>query len=262
VASGESPQPAQRDIGGSFASPAENGDATERRPAASEITDVSFPVSVRGYDRGAVDAYVSQVQHLVAELERTRSPEAAVKQALERVGEQTKGILAQAGQTAEQITTAARQEAEEETTRAKEQGSNVVAAAKSEAAEILARSQADADATVTQARKNAAEHLQAARTEAATLREETEGRLRELEADTDTIRRERSSLLDDLHRLAGGVVEVARAANDRFPPAEASGRTAEGSPQPEVAEEEATAREDAATKTYPAEASAPRDSSA
>ena len=260
MASGEPPKPAQGDIGGPSAPPAESGDVTERRPAAGEIADVSFPVSVRGYDRGAVDAYVGQVQHLVAELERTRSPEAAVKQALEQVGEQTKGILGQAGETAEQITAAARQEAEDATTRAKEQANSVVTAAKAEAAEILARSQADADATTTQAREKAAEHLQAARAEAAALREETEGRLRELEADTDTIRRERSSLLDDLHRLAGGVVEVARAANDRFPPGEASGRTEEGSPQAEATEE--AAAEDTATETQPAEASAPRRSSA
>ncbi len=58
---------------------------------------------------------MSRVQNLVAELEVTRSPEAAVKQALEQVGEQTKGILERVGETAEQITVAARQEAEEST---------------------------------------------------------------------------------------------------------------------------------------------------
>ena len=184
MASGESPQPAQNEVEGSSALPTESGNETERQPAAGGIVDVSFPVSVRGYDRGAVDAYVSQVQHLVAELERTRSPEAAVKQALEQVGEQTKGILEQAGETAEQITAAARREAGDETTRAKEQAGSVVTAAEAKAAETLARSQADAEATMTQARKKAAEHLQAARSEAAAVREETEGRLHELEADT------------------------------------------------------------------------------
>jgi DivIVA domain-containing protein len=74
-------------------------ETTERRNLAQEISDVSFTVSVRGYDRAAVDAYVSRVEQVVAELELERSPEAAVKRALEQVGEQTRGVLEQAGRT-------------------------------------------------------------------------------------------------------------------------------------------------------------------
>ena len=117
--------------------PKRGGEATARLAAPSEIADVSFPVSVRGYDRGAVDAFVSRVQLLVAELEVTRSPEAAVKQALGQVAEQTKGILEQAGATAEQITVAARQEAEDSSVRAKQEAESVVGAAKTEAEEML-----------------------------------------------------------------------------------------------------------------------------
>src|SRR6266516_3639231 len=103
---------------GLAASSEEGGDSTERQSVPSEIGDVSFPVSVRGYDRGAVDAYVNRVQEWVADLELTRSPEAAVRHALERVGEQTKGVLERAGETAEQITGAARQAADEGIARA------------------------------------------------------------------------------------------------------------------------------------------------
>src|SRR5438093_4592049 len=91
VVSGEPPEPGQTDGGLPPASPEEGGGTSERGGVPSEIGDVSFPVSVRGYDRRAVDAYVNRAQHLVAELELTRSPEAAVKHALEQVGEQTKG---------------------------------------------------------------------------------------------------------------------------------------------------------------------------
>jgi DivIVA domain-containing protein len=59
-------------------------------PAA--IRDVSFPSAARGYERRAVDAYVNQVNRLIAELEVSRSPQAAVRHALERVGEQTKAL--------------------------------------------------------------------------------------------------------------------------------------------------------------------------
>src|SRR5205823_909447 len=58
--------------------------------------DVDFPRVLRGYDPMAVDAYVKQTSQLVAELQATRSPEAAVRRALERVGEQISGILKRA----------------------------------------------------------------------------------------------------------------------------------------------------------------------
>jgi DivIVA domain-containing protein len=228
VVSGEPLDPGQTDSGGSPAPPEEGGDSTERRGVPREIGDVSFALSVRGYDRAAVDAYVSRVQHLVAELEVNRSPEAAVKQALERVGEQTKGILERVGETAEQITVAARQDAEERTAAAKQEAEDIVANAKAAAAESIARSKADAEATVAQARKEAAEHLQRAKDEVAALREEAAARMRELHADTETIRHERSQLLDDIREIATRVEEVASAANARFPPPEAAEQAEEG----------------------------------
>ncbi|HEY1510862.1 MAG TPA: DivIVA domain-containing protein [Solirubrobacteraceae bacterium] len=79
----------------------------------SKAADVHFPVALRGYDRIAVDAYVKQTSQLVAELQATRSPEAAVRRALERVGEQISGILQRAHDTAEQITTQSRSDAED-----------------------------------------------------------------------------------------------------------------------------------------------------
>ena len=231
MVSGEPPEPAQTDSGGPPASPEEGGDSTERRSVPREIGDVSFPVSVRGYDRGAVDAYVSRVQNLVAELEVTRSPEAAVKQALEQVGEQTKGILERVGETAEQITVAARQKAEESTARAKHEAEDTVAKAKAEAAESIARSKAEAEATVAQARREAAEHRQRVQEEVTALREEAEARMRELHADTETIQHERSQLLDDIREVATQVEGVASAADARFPPPEAAEQAEEGNLQ-------------------------------
>jgi hypothetical protein len=75
--------------------------------------DADFPTVLRGYDRVAVDEYVRQTRQLVAELQATRSPEAAVRRALERVGEQISGILQRAHETAEQITAQSRSEAED-----------------------------------------------------------------------------------------------------------------------------------------------------
>src|SRR5215211_9439990 len=222
VVSGEPPEPAETDSGGPPAPPEEGGASSERRGVPREIDDVSFPVSIRGYDRGAVDAYVSRVQHLVGELELTRSPEAAVKRALEQVGEQTKGILEQAGLTAEEITTAARQDADETLAHARNEAAEIVGKASAEAEDALSRSQADADATLAQAQTQAAEKLERCRAEVTALREEAEARVRKLRADTDAIQQERSRLLADIREITMRIEEVASAADARFPPAQAA----------------------------------------
>src|ERR1022692_4163187 len=80
---------------------------------AVAIMNADFPAALRGYDRLAVDAYVQQTSQLVAELQATRSPEAAVRRALERVGEEVSGILQRAHETGQQITSQSRTEAED-----------------------------------------------------------------------------------------------------------------------------------------------------
>jgi ElaB/YqjD/DUF883 family membrane-anchored ribosome-binding protein len=93
----------------------------------SLAADVHFPVALRGYDRIAVDAYVKQTSQLVAELQATRSPEAAVRRALERVGEQISGILQRAHDTAEQITTQSRSDAEDRLEEARREAARITA---------------------------------------------------------------------------------------------------------------------------------------
>src|SRR5438046_10245184 len=93
------------------------------------VAEVDFPIVLRGYDRLAVDAYVKQTSQLVAELQATRSPEAAVRRALERVGEQISGILKRAHETAEQITAQSRREAEDMLETARQDDANTLGAA-------------------------------------------------------------------------------------------------------------------------------------
>jgi DivIVA domain-containing protein len=236
----------------------QGGDATEDRSLVSEIREVSFPVSVRGYDRAAVDAYVERVQQVVAELEVTRTPEAAVKHALAQVGEHTKGMLERAGETVEQITVTARAEAKARTARASGEADEIVARAKAEAAELRAQSNTEAEATVAQARKEAAEELQRSQAKVAALRNEAEARLRELAADTESIRQERNRLLDEIRAIAARVERAASAADARFP------RPEPAQPPPAVLESQAVGEgdptADTATHEPPAERGTPRDS--
>ena len=199
-----------------------SGSADEGEGAAAlprvppEIRDVSFAVSLRGYEREEVDAYVKRVNHLIADLDVPRSPEAAVRHALEQVGEQTRDLLERAGKTAEEITLAARREAEESTARAEGEAEETVTKAHAEADEILDRSKAEAETIAGQSRKEAAERLQRSQEEIATLEEEAEARMRELEADTESIRQQRRALLEDLRGIGAQVAETASSAEARF----------------------------------------------
>jgi cell division septum initiation protein DivIVA len=93
------------------------------------VADVDFPIALRGYDRLAVDAYVRSTSQLVAELQATHSPEAAVRRALERVGEAVSDILKRAHDTASQITAQSRSEAEDRLDAAREEAAEITAGA-------------------------------------------------------------------------------------------------------------------------------------
>jgi cell division initiation protein len=85
---------------------------SRKRGAVDEVRDVSFPLTFRGYERSAVDAYVGRVSQLVAELEATQLREGVVQRALDEVGEQTSAVLQQAHEAAEEITSRSRSQAE------------------------------------------------------------------------------------------------------------------------------------------------------
>jgi DivIVA domain-containing protein len=85
----------------------------EQEAMIDELREVEFPLAVRGYDRAAVDRYVEMVNRVIAELEISRSPEAAVKAAVSQVSEETRGILERAHETAEEITARSRARADD-----------------------------------------------------------------------------------------------------------------------------------------------------
>jgi DivIVA domain-containing protein len=187
-----------------------------------EIRDASFPTAVRGYDRGAVDAYVERVNRVIAELEVSRTPQAAVRHALDRVGEHTTGILQRAREAAEDITASARAEADETTGQARAEAEKARASASAEAEETVARAKAEAEEILVRSRTEATERLRRLEEEVEALREQADTRMRKLDADTESIWQERRKLVDDVRRLAGRLEKVAAEAAARFPEREAS----------------------------------------
>src|SRR5690349_8620354 len=100
----------------------------------AELREPEFPVALRGYDREAVDAYVEHVNRVMADLEAGRSPQSAIKHALDQVGEETRGILERAHETADGIAARSRAQAEERLQRAEQESREAV-----EAAEVRVR---------------------------------------------------------------------------------------------------------------------------
>jgi DivIVA domain-containing protein len=199
-----------------------------------DILDVRFPAAVRGYDRDAVDAYVKRVNRVIAELKVRGSPPAAVRHALEQAEGKVQGLLRAAQEAAEELTASAQREADESTSRAKaeaaeltvqtsaeadrvkaeaeayaanarKEADNTVANAKEEAQNILARTQAEAD-----------ERMRRSKEELAALREQAEKRRSEIQADTEAVWKERHELLEDIRRMAAGLVDLTNAAAARL----------------------------------------------
>jgi cell division septum initiation protein DivIVA len=100
------------------------------------VSDVEFPIVLRGYDRLAVDAYVKQTTQLVAELHATRSPETAVRRALERVGEEVSAILQRAHDAAGVITAQSRSEAEDRLERSRREAAQMTVDARDRLKEL------------------------------------------------------------------------------------------------------------------------------
>jgi DivIVA domain-containing protein len=164
-----------------------DGESAAVSPVAAhvpgDVRDVDFHTAVRGYERREVDRYVQRVNRVIAELEIARSPESAVRHALDRVGVQTSGILQRARETAEEIIHTARGEAEETTERARAEGRETVAAAREEAETILTDGEAQARERVEEGERE----LGACRKTAADTRDQAEAELAAASSRADEI---------------------------------------------------------------------------
>jgi DivIVA domain-containing protein len=191
-----------------------------RIPAA--IRNVSFPIERRGYERRAVDAYVTRINRLIAELEATRSPRDAVSHALERTEGERSAILTQAHEEGAEMVAAAQGQAEELTAAARAEAADVVVnasaaadAAKAEADEHVAKAEAEAERILADSRAQAAEQVRLAQEEIAKLRDEAQAWLGELRTDTENVWSERCDLVDDLREIAARLQEAVNSRHTR-----------------------------------------------
>jgi DivIVA domain-containing protein len=184
-------------------------DTTLSRHVPADIRDISFHTAVRGYERREVDRYVQRVNTVIAELEIAGSPEAAVRHALDRVGEQTSGILQQARETADAIIETARTEGEDAMERTAVQSREIVDAARTEAAAIVAGAGREAHDLLQQGERELAEareqaeHVRAAADAAlAEARSHADEIVGKAEREKQALLEERRSIVEDVHALA------------------------------------------------------------
>ncbi|HEX3803286.1 MAG TPA: DivIVA domain-containing protein [Solirubrobacteraceae bacterium] len=96
-----------------------------------------FKPSRRGYDREEVDAYVAQLHRQIRELQvQQQTPDAAVRSALERVGDEVADILKQTHNTSDEIVATAQREADAHREEAARQAAHVTAVAEQRVHEL------------------------------------------------------------------------------------------------------------------------------
>lgn len=217
--------------------------AEERSRLVQAVREAQFPIALRGYERDAVDRFVKEANRVIAELEMTSSPEAAIRHALDEVSEETRGLLERANETAEQITARSRARADDRLQQAEREAEEARDAAAREAQELRATAKRETDELREMAAREAHELREAAMSEAHELRataqreaEATraaaEARVRELDRDADELWREYRRLIKEMSAVAQQQLEIADAASARFQrePRSRSGEPAHADP--------------------------------
>ncbi|HEX6712082.1 MAG TPA: DivIVA domain-containing protein [Thermoleophilaceae bacterium] len=235
----EKRQPAQPEATPRTAKPAPEEFDELRDHVPADIRNVQFPVSVRGYDRDAVETYVKRVNHVIAELEVSRSPRAAVRHALDRVGKQTVAVLQEARESADKLLEAARDEADAEKERAKAEAAKLVVNAsdeadrtKAEADQVFAEAKAQASEIVAEAQADAEKRKQQADTEITAAKDKADARMREVQSDTEAVWNERGRLLEETQAMAQKLQDLAAGAASRLVDDQSEQQTMVTEPQP------------------------------
>jgi DivIVA domain-containing protein len=182
----------------------------------AELRNVRFSAAMRGYDRDAVDKYVSRVNQVLAELQITAAPESAIRHALEQVTDETKGLLERAHETADEITRRSRSQAHDRIQRAEQEAQQVTEASEQEARRLRDEAAHEAREVREAAAQEAREVREAAQREAREIREAAEARVGQLEADAHAILEERARLIGELRDLVRRLGEFADGAAGRY----------------------------------------------
>jgi DivIVA domain-containing protein len=190
-------------------------------PSIERIRNATFPLSVRGYDRTQVDAFLAEIATwLETGGGGGAAAEEATRTALERVGEQTASILTEAHRAAEQIredaTASVRGQlvdANSTAEKVREEAAEYAADTRDEADAYARKVRGDADAyasrTTAEIESELAEDREAAKKEAERIVADANKRKADIESVIGDLEQRRDAVLAELDRLASGITGTA-----------------------------------------------------
>jgi DivIVA domain-containing protein len=189
-------------------------------PEDEAVTQFHFDRRLWGYDPAQVDAFVERTASRLDDALAACTPDAAVKEALNRVGEETKAVLVRAHQVAAEITALAQRDAAELAARSQQGAAELAARSQQEAAQLAARSQQEAAQLAARSQQEATELCRRAECEAAATWQEADARVTALYAEIDTLSQERWQVLNDIECISQQLYALVREAVERMPPNE------------------------------------------
>ena len=216
------------------------------------IRKADFPLAVRGYDRAAVISFLAE---LADWLETGGGEEAtqieAVRLELERIGEQTAGILTEAHAAAQAIRDDASAQVRQQLAGAnltsdslRTEAQEYAADTRDEADAYARKVRAEADTYAERSRAEVEEELgegrQAALKEAERIVEDANRRKAEIEKVISDLEQRRDAVLAELERLASGIAGTATEHRTAPPEAEEREQLDEDAEEPEEATDETT----------------------
>jgi DivIVA domain-containing protein len=212
--------------------------------SVDRIRNARFSHAVRGYDRHEVDQFLAELADWLEDSDDD-AVAASVRAELERIGEQTAGILTDAHDAAQAIRSDAEREvrqtlidanlksealrstAEEYAEETREEADAYARKARADADAYARKTRGDTDSYVANARKEVDGALEKARAagerEAKQIAEEANRRRRDIEAVISDLEERRDAVLSELERLASGLAGTAT--QHRSSPRDASGQS-------------------------------------
>ncbi len=169
------------------------------------VSEPHFRQRVWGYDRAQVDAFVERTASRFSALQTAGAPDSAVRETIDRVTDETNGILQRAYEIAREVTTRAERDAEV-----------LTRASQEEAQELTAGARQEAEALTSRAQQEAAEQRRAAEADAAAIVRDAEARANRLDAEIAALEQERDNLLDEIEGISQRLhAVVSHAAEER-----------------------------------------------
>jgi cell division septum initiation protein DivIVA len=185
----------------------------ERERTVQSMREIEFPIAMRGYERAAVDRYVTEVNRVIAELEISSSPESAVRHALDEVSEETRDLLQRAYETAEEIAAKSRSKADDRLQQAERDGQELRAVAAREAEQTREIAMRETQELREATAREVHEMRETTHRELADLRETTSHEISELR---EVAAREAQQLRASAQREADELREIARRETDEL----------------------------------------------